>query len=632
MPFPHPLPRPSILPLRPALLLGLALGACTDPKPEDGADSGGEADGGAADGGEGADGADGAEDLPPTAPVVALSPAAPTAGGDLLVEIVEPAVDPEGAELSLSYRWSVDGVEAPAHDGPRVPAAALRRGERWSVEVRANDGAQDGPPGAAEAVVGNAAPALTVAISPTRLTLLDEAVAVVEAVDPDGDAVTVGYRWLRNGGEVAAGVDTLSLWGFTAGDLLTVEVTAVDTEGGTTTESATLVEIENIPPTAPIIELYGGAAGGYLYCAIAQWSEDPDLGRIDDYTVTWTREGALWTGPVESWSVAGDAIPADTTVDAEVWSCTVQASDGLELGAAARASIRVGEPARQLSTCGFSGPTGPSAALCGRTYLGTAVATELSVRDGIQSWTAPETADYRVTACGAAGAAASIDGWWGGPGACVISTLRLAAGDALDVVVGQRGTGDGSGDNGGGGGGTFIVGSDGTPLIIAGGGGGTRTDATVEGCSGRAGLEGGAGVTSGDDNSCLPRIGGEGEGGGFSSSWGAGGAGFWSDGADDDDGSNFYGSGGRSWANGMLGGTADGRVVTYCGGAGEGGFGGGGAGAGCWGGGGGGGYSGGDGGFVAGGGGSLDSGVDGLIYTHSNYGHGWVEIRLMPLP
>ncbi len=214
----------------------------------------------------------------------------------------------------------------------------------------------------------------------------------------------------------------------------------------------------------------------------------------------------------------------------------------------------------------------------------------------------------------------------------MLSTLRLSAGEALDVVVGQRGTGDSSGDNGGGGGGTFLVASDGTPLIIAGGGGGTRTGAIVQGCSGRAGPEGGAGAVASDDDSCLPRIGGEGEGGGFTSTWGAGGAGFWSNGADDDDGFNYYGSGGRSWANGMLGGTADGRVITSCGEAGEGGFGGGGAGAGCWGGGGGGGYSGGDGGWVAGGGGSLDSGADGLIYTHSNYGHGWVEIRLMPLP
>src|SRR5690606_36925042 len=81
-------------------------------------------------------------------------------------------------------------------------------------------------------------------------------------------------------------------------------------------------------------------------------------------------------------------------------------------------------------------------------------------------------------------------------------------------------------------------------------------------------------------------------GGVLSSPWdyGAGGGGFFGNGATD----NIYGEGGRSWANGIVGGQA----LSPCGTPAPGGFGGGGAGNGCYGGGGGGGYSGGDGGWI----------------------------------
>ncbi len=89
-------------------------------------------------------------------------------------------------------------------------------------------------------------------------------------------------------------------------------------------------------------------------------------------------------------------------------------------------------------------------------------------------------------------------------------------------------------------------------------------------------------------------------------SWGAGGGGFDTDGADD----STYGYGGDSWFNGLTGGIGGATLGTFCDFEADGGFGGGGSGRGCNGGGGGGGYSGGAGGRVGGGGGSFNAGDD----------------------
>ena len=108
------------------------------------------------------------------------------------------------------------------------------------------------------------------------------------------------------------------------------------------------------------------------------------------------------------------------------------------------------------------------------------------------------------------------------------------------------------------------------------------------------------------------------------SSYGAGGAGFYSDGADDN-GGTLFGTGGKSWLNGLTGGAA-----SYgCGINAYGGFGGGGAGNGCAGGGGGGGYSGGQGGYIAGGAGSYNAGLDPVGADGTNEGDGWVLIDLI---
>jgi hypothetical protein len=163
--------------------------------------------------------------------------------------------------------------------------------------------------------------------------------------------------------------------------------------------------------------------------------------------------------------------------------------------------------------------------------------------------------------------------------------------------VGQTGIGQSSGSNGGGGGGSFVVDPSNNPLLIAGGGGGTRSAALQNGINGQISQFGTIGSGSSQTNPGTLKTTGLGQGGIVSAtSWGSAGAGFFSNGAND----SPFGTGGRSWAGGLVGGDWG---PTFSGTEAFGGFGGGGAGNGAWGG--GGGYSGGDGGLVAGGGGRL---------------------------
>ncbi len=278
----------------------------------------------------------------------------------------------------------------------------------------------------------------------------------------------------------------------------------------------------------------------------------------------------------------------------------------------------------QFSSCGTSGPTGPSDGACSTAYNQTANQGRVVTNNGIQAFTVPVNGTYEIITVGAQGASGQA-GRIGGRGAYIAGTFSLTAGQVLNLAVGQMGSGQNSGTDGGGGGGTFVVDNSGNPLIVAGGGGGTRVAAGSDGCNASTTIF--ATLGSGDFSTwgCPLKNSNVGLGGLLSSPWdyGAGGAGFFGNGADDNTSGITYGQGGRSWVNGLFGGVP----LSGCGNPAPGGFGGGGAGNGCYGGGGGGGYSGGDGGWVAGGGGSYNSGGNQVAIAGSGTGHGSILIR-----
>jgi hypothetical protein len=104
---------------------------------------------------------------------------------------------------------------------------------------------------------------------------------------------------------------------------------------------------------------------------------------------------------------------------------------------------------------------------------------------GIQQWTVPETATYRVEAAGAAGGSNPSISFNGGYGALVITDVILTQGQKINIVIGQKGgnryTGSGASpyNGGSGGGGTFMYDSASLSYYVAvGGGGGAAGNAT----------------------------------------------------------------------------------------------------------------------------------------------------------
>ncbi len=245
---------------------------------------------------------------------------------------------------------------------------------------------------------------------------------------------------------------------------------------------------------------------------------------------------------------------------------------------------------------------------------GAADATNFAYTGSIQSFIAPTSGFYDVTALGAQGGDfTQIDNLApaGGLGAAVSGRLWIGAGTNIFVVVGGKG---GDGRYAGGGGGTFIYRDFARPLVIAGGGGGSVPFSNGAGSPGLATPEGGDDPQYGTGRG----VGGQ---GGTSRGLSGGGAG-WAG-----DGSNYYGSGsGGFGAPSFAGGAGSGLYGA------SGGFGGGGGGVdspGYGGAGGGGGFSGGAGGIAGGGGGGSFLSVralNGLLQTGVNAGNGSASI------
>ena len=231
-----------------------------------------------------------------------------------------------------------------------------------------------------------------------------------------------------------------------------------------------------------------------------------------------------------------------------------------------------------FNSCGATGQNGPTTGNCTSAYNAAAWAANSSyftTSSGIQLWTVPSTATYRIAAFGAKGGL-GFDTFTGGAGAKVQADFVLNQGDVLKILVGQAGSPNLSNGGAGGGGGTFVTTNSNSALLIAGGGGGggsylsvgsaigVDASITTSGTTGRQGTV--AGGTGGNGGATPGGTWSGSSGGGFSTAGGnggdgsTGGAAFINGGTGGSRGGSygsvggFGGGGGSTWAAGGGGG------------------------------------------------------------------------------
>ena len=110
---------------------------------------------------------------------------------------------------------------------------------------------------------------------------------------------------------------------------------------------------------------------------------------------------------------------------------------------------RDGESIYQFTNCEQTGRYGPNQSQVNSIYSGTLLDGLVTVANGIQLWTVPQTGTYNISVSGAEGGlGAGQNSTTGGLGAVMVGDFDLIAGQVLHILVGQQPTGNSSGGGG----------------------------------------------------------------------------------------------------------------------------------------------------------------------------------------
>ncbi len=294
----------------------------------------------------------GADQAPPP-PVPRIRPATPYRGEALAV-VWDPVVDPDGDTVEYLVRWTTDDPNATFQAREQtIPGDQVRRGFTWTVSVIARTATKDSEPGVTSVEVLNAVPEVTeLVVTPTVPFAGSTMRGTLTVSDPEGDRLTNTWTWKVDGATVLTGVGENTFLGtdLVRGDEVTVEVQVDDGQGGIAFANAGPFVVANSAPFPPRVGLSPATPSTEddLVCTILAPGFDPD-GDALTYTYRWEsdRTGA---GSVPGTTNLSDTVASARTSNGQVWACTVQASDGVDVSTVVGKAVVVGAEPPDIAT------------------------------------------------------------------------------------------------------------------------------------------------------------------------------------------------------------------------------------------------------------------------------------------
>ncbi len=212
--------------------------------------------------------------LTPVIRSVIISPERPNKESEL--SLVIQSHSPSKIPLTYRYQWIRNNEEISGEDGESLKSGKFKKGDLVRVKVIPYDGELVGATFWSDPVkISNMPPMIGEIIVEPRVAYANSALkAVVSVSDPDGDPVSLVYRWEKDGAVLSEN-DTgiLEPNKLKKGDSVTVTVTPNDGEASGKPEKSEAVIIANKPPiivSTPTSKLEGNI---YTYQVKA---EDPD--------------------------------------------------------------------------------------------------------------------------------------------------------------------------------------------------------------------------------------------------------------------------------------------------------------------------------------------------------------------
>jgi hypothetical protein len=278
----------------------------------------------------------------PLAPKFKIIPEGATTSDTLALGIVSQSKDVDGDPVAYRHQWRLNG-EIFKSDYT-IPAKMTKKGQRWSLELIAQDGQSDGEPGQVEMMIGNTPPVAPVIVIDDYNPPTDAVVVpriAVPASDADGDLVTIKYSWTlvrKKKSQIVkiVGKDLQPIH-TKKGQKWILEARAHD--GDVQGNNAKLqFSIRNTAPTKPSISLssYLPHTEQTVAVKIDKPSSDKD-GDSLHYRYRWFKNQEL----MSEWASDKSKIEANQARKGEFWRVEVTAFDGEVEGRAVGAEFRV---------------------------------------------------------------------------------------------------------------------------------------------------------------------------------------------------------------------------------------------------------------------------------------------------